>query len=156
MHILIHPKTGNGSSASASDGDCGRVGGIGGKGDVGFTAAGNSGIHRSNVFGVRAGKQGRKSQQLVVRAVGVVNIAAVATSINEPRVSSVIVSATSNAVKAGASRTAAGEDPEGLVGGAVLAGIDVDEQLRLALFNRQQRKQRSRQKKDGQPLTASA
>ena len=51
---------------------------------------------------------------------------------------------------------AAAKNPEG-VGGGVLAGIDVKDQLRLALFNRRQRKQSRRQKKgDGQLLTASA
>ena len=135
MHILIHPKAGNGAGAPAGDGDGGRVGGAGDKGEVGLAAARNSGIDRSDVFGVGAGKQGRKRQQLVVRAVGVVDVAAVAPRINEPRVSSVIVSAASNAVKAAVGgRAAAGENPESLVGGAVLARIDVDEQLRLALF----------------------
>ena len=143
MHILIHPKAGNGSGASACDGDGGRVGGIGGKGDVGLASSRNAGQHRVPVCGVRAGKQGRKSQQLVVGAVGLVDVAAVAARINEPRVSSVIVSAASNAVKAGgaSSRTAA-KNPKGLVGWVVLTGIDMDEQLRLGLLQGNKRRKR--------------
>ena len=75
--ILIHKKVGN-SSAVGADSDCGRVGGAGGKGDVGSASARNSGSHRSDVFGiVGTGKQGRKREDLVVWLVGVENAAAV-------------------------------------------------------------------------------
>ena len=52
------------------------------------------------------------------------------------------------------SRAAAGENPNGF-SVVVLAGIDVNKQLGLALFNRRPTKQSRRQKKDGQPLAAS-
>ena len=151
MHILIHKQAGNGSGASAGDGDGGRVGGVGGKSDVGLAAAGNAGIDRSDVFGVGAGKQGRKSRQLVVGSVGVVQVAR-----KGKRVSPVKISAASDAGGAGVvGRAAAAKHPEGLVGGAVLAGIDVDVKLRLALFQRRQGKQSCRQKKGYPPPPAN-
>ena len=55
---VIQEKIGHGSAAAA-DGNCGRIRGAGGKGDVRFAAARNSGIHRSDVCGIGAGKQGR-------------------------------------------------------------------------------------------------
>ena len=50
---------GNGSAAAA-DGDGWRVGGAGGKGDVGSASARNSLSYGVDVYGVGAGKQGRK------------------------------------------------------------------------------------------------
>ena len=138
--LLTHKQAGNGSAASAGDGDGGRVGGAGGK-KVCQRAARNSLCNRFAVFGVvGTGKQGRQSQQLVTGAVDVVEVAIV--TINESGVSIVIVSATSNAGGApmGCSATA-GENPEGLVG-VVLAGIDMDEQLRLGLLQRNKRRKR--------------
>ena len=144
--ILAHKQAGNGSGASAGDGDCGRVSGVGGKSDVGFASARNSGVHRCDVFGVGAGKQGRKSQQLVAGAVGVVKVAVVAC--NGSSVSDVVVAATSDAGGATKGCSAATTKyPEGLVGGVVLAGIDVDEKLRLGLFPRNQRKRRDEQRR---------
>ena len=142
--ILIHKQAGNGSAASAGDGDSRRVRGAGGKSDVGSAAARNSGSHRSDVFGVGAGKQGRKRQQLVVGAVGIVEVAVVATRRKDTRVSGVVVSATSDAGSGlVASSAAAAKHPESLVGGVVLAGIDVDDQLGLGfLLPRSQRKRR--------------
>ena len=67
---------GNGS-VGAGEGDGGRVGGAGIEGGVGFAAAGNSGIDRSDVFGVGAGKQGREGKYLAVGVVGVVKVAVV-------------------------------------------------------------------------------
>ena len=61
---------GNGSVAAA-DGDGRRVGGAGGKGDVGLASARNSGGYGLDVFGVGTGKQGRKRKQLAVSAVGI-------------------------------------------------------------------------------------
>ena len=115
IRSLVHKQAGNGSGASAGNGDGGRVGGAGEKSDVGLAASGNSGIYRSDVFGVGAGKQGRQGQQLVVGAVGVIDVAVVV--INERGVSIVIVSAASDAGGAlVASSAAAGEYPDGLVG----------------------------------------
>ena len=134
IRILVHKQAGDGAGAPACDGDGGRVGGTGGKGDVGLASAGNTGIDRGNVFGVGAGKQGRKSRQLVVGTVGVVQVAR-----KGKRVSPVKISAASDAGGTGVvGRAAAAKHPEGLVGGAVLAGIDVDEQLRLALLQSKQ------------------
>ena len=132
IRILVHKQAGDGAGASAGDGDGGRIGGAGGKSDVGSASAGNSGIHRSDVFGVGTGKQGRKSQQLVGGAVGVVQIAR-----KGKRVSEVKISAASDAGGAAvASRAATGKDPDSLIGGVVLAGIDIDEELRLGVFQR--------------------
>ncbi len=75
IRSLIHKQAGNGSGASACDGDGRRIGGVGGKSDVGFAAAGNSGIHRSDVFGVGAGKEGREINGLIGREVVLVNFA---------------------------------------------------------------------------------
>ena len=57
--IILHKKMGNGSAAAA-DGYGRRIGGAGGKDDVGFAASGNSGQHRVPVCSIGAGKQGRK------------------------------------------------------------------------------------------------
>ncbi len=147
IRILVHKQSGDGAGASAVDGDGRRVSGAGGESDVGSASAGNSCIDRVDVFGVGAGKQGRKSQQLVVGAVGVVQVAS-----KGERVSEVKISAASDAGGAGvASSAAAGEDPDGLVGGVVLAGIDVDVKLRLALFKGNKRKQSRHQKKGPPP-----
>ena len=58
-----------------ADGDGRRIGGAGGKGDVGSAAARDSGSHRSNVDGVGAGKQGREGDLRVGREVVLVNFA---------------------------------------------------------------------------------
>ena len=81
--VVIHKKVRDGLG-SAADGDGGRVGGAGDEGGIGFAAAGNSGIDRSDVFGVGARKQGRESQHLAGGVVGVVKVAVVGES---PRVS---------------------------------------------------------------------
>ena len=74
--IILHKKVGNGSIAAA-DGNGRRVGGAGGKGDVGLAAARNSGSHRSDVFGIGTGKQGRKLKVGIARFVGVVDVSAI-------------------------------------------------------------------------------
>ena len=71
--LILHKKASNGS-ASAGDGDGGRVGGAGGKGDVGFASARNSGGYGLDVFSVGTGKQGRQRERLGVWLVGVVNV----------------------------------------------------------------------------------
>ena len=65
---------GNGSAATA-DGDGGRVGGAGGKSDVGFSAARNSGSYQLDVIGIGAGKQGRQRDVDIAGLVGVVEVA---------------------------------------------------------------------------------
>ena len=81
----MHKKMGNGSAAAA-DGDGWRVGDAGGKGDVGSTAAGNSGSHRGNVSGVGTGKQGRKRDVcLTCRPVGLENVSVIGRT-KPPRV----------------------------------------------------------------------
>ena len=126
------------SAADAADG--GRVGGAGGKGDIGFASARNSGIHRGDVFGVRTRKQRRKLEDLVTGLVGIEDVAVVA--VNLPRV--LIVEAGGRGVSdlgaGGAGSGGAGEYPKSLVG-FVLAGIDIDDQLRLALFDGNKGKQ---------------
>ena len=69
---------GNGSAAAA-DGNGRRVGGIGGKSDVGSAAARNSLSYRLDVYGVGAGKQGRKRDVFALNAglVGVENVSAI-------------------------------------------------------------------------------
>ena len=85
--ILVQPKAGNGSAAAtaAAEGHRGRVGGAGGK-DVGGAAAGNPVSNGMDVcWIVRARKQGRKSEGLLVGFVGVEKVAA-----NFPRVSTAV------------------------------------------------------------------
>ena len=55
----VHKHVRDGSVA-ACEGDSRGVRSAGGKSDVRLATTGNSGIQRSNVFGVGAGKQGRK------------------------------------------------------------------------------------------------
>ena len=74
--IIIHEKMGNGS-VDAGDGDGRRVGSVGGKSDVGSAASRNSGSHRSDVYRVGAGKQGRKLKVGRSGLVGVVKVAVV-------------------------------------------------------------------------------
>ena len=127
-------------SVAAADGDGGRVGGAGGKGDVGFAAAGNSGIHRGDVFGVGTRKQGRELEDLVAGLVGVEDVAVIVVHL--PRV--LIVEVASTGVSdLGAGRAGSGgaaKNPKSLVG-FVLAGIDTEDQLRLALLPRKERQQ---------------
>ena len=73
--IILHKKVGNGSIAAA-DGDGRRVGSAGGKGNVRFASARNSGQHRVPVCGIGAGKQGRERDGLIGRRVGVVDVSA--------------------------------------------------------------------------------
>ena len=61
--VLRHPKVGN-DSASTGNSDSRRVGGTGSKGDVGSASARNSGSHRSDVFGIETGKEGRSFQRV--------------------------------------------------------------------------------------------
>ena len=127
-------------AVAAADVKARRVGGAGEKGDVGFAAAGNSRSHRGDVFGVGAGKQGRELEADIAGLVGVENVAVVA--INLPSV--LVVGACGGLVSdlgagtAGSGGTA--KNPESLVG-VILAGIGVDDQLRLALFQRKERQQ---------------
>ena len=127
IRILVHKQAGDSAGASAGDGEGRRVGGAGGKSDVGLASAGNAGQHRVYVCGIGAGKQGRKRWQLVVGTVGVVQVAR-----KGKRVSPVKISAASDAGGAGVvGRAAAAKHPEGLVGWVILAGIDMNEQLRV-------------------------
>ena len=71
--VIVQKEMGNGSAAAA-DSDGGRVGGVGGKGDVGAAAAGNALSYRLDVYGVGAGKEGRKRDLRVGREVGLVNV----------------------------------------------------------------------------------
>ena len=128
----MHKKVGNGSAAAA-DGYGGRVGGVGGKGDVGSAAAGNSLSYRIDVFGVGAGKQGRKGERLAAGIVGVIKVAVAGKS---PSVSILVGGSGGSEFPWHAStrvEAVAAKNPEGLVG-VILAGIDVDDQLRLALL----------------------
>ena len=130
-------------AAGTADGEGRRVGGAGGKGDVGSASAGNSGSYRSDVFGVGAGKQGRKLKVGIAGLVGIVNVAVVA--VNLPSVLVVVVGggAVSDLGAGAAGSGGAAKNPEGLVG-VILAGIGVDDQLRLALFPRNERQQTGR------------
>ena len=132
--ILIHKNVGN-SSAATADGDGRRVGGAGGKSDVGFAAAGNSGVHRSDVVGVGTGKQGRKNELAVVGRVGVVNISVIVGCF--PSISRGVVSGGSDAPVVSRGGGSA-KNPNGLVV-IVLAGIDINQQLRLGVVPPPQR-----------------
>ena len=141
---------GNGSAAAA-DGDCGRVGGIGGKGDVRLAAAGNAGKYGIDVVGIGAGKQGRKREVDVAGFVGVENVSAIGRT-KPPTVLMLQITACggSDAV-AGARGGGTAKNPDGFASWVILAGIDVDVHLRLALFNQRQGKQGCRQKKGPPP-----
>ena len=120
----MQEKVGNGSAAAA-DGYGGRVGGIGGKGDVGSAAAGNSLSYRIDVFGVGAGKQGGQRDVDVVGLVGVIKVAVAGKS---PSVSILVGGSGGSEFPWRVStrvEAVAAENPEGLVG-VILAGIDVD------------------------------
>ncbi len=115
-------------SVAAADGDGGGVRRAGGKGDVGLAAARNSGVHRSDIFGVGTGEQGRKREVDVAGLVGVENVSAILYKFKSV---SGVESIGSCSDGAGATSGAgAGEDPKSLVG-AILAGIDIEDQLRL-------------------------
>ncbi len=137
----IHIQVGDGSAA-ACEGDGGGVGDAGGKSDVGSAAAGNSGIHRSDIFGVGAGKQGRKRDVSIAGFGAGVEVAVVFH--NSPSIAAAVVGVAGGGV-ADAPKlrggSCSGEDPKSLVVGVVLALVDVDVQLRLALFQRNQSKQ---------------
>ena len=80
-----------------------------------------------DVFDVGAGKQGRKLKVGISGLVGVVDVAVV--SANFPSVISMATSGSSNsAAECGA---CAAKNPEGVRCGVILAGIDVNYQLRL-------------------------
>ncbi len=139
--IIVHEKMGN-ASAAAGDGDGRRVGGIGGKSDVGSAASRNSGSHRNDVVSIRAGKQGRELNERIAGFIGIVKVSVkIRRAVPTERSKRACLDVAGGVCGGGAAK-----NPEGLVGGVVLAGIDVDEQLRLALFNRRQRKQSRRQK----------
>ena len=129
--IILHKKMGN-SSAAAADGDGGRVSGAGRKSDVGFAAAGNSRIHRSDVFGIGTGKQRRKRDVLIVGPVGLENVSAIGIG-KPPRVVSRTQSITAyggSDVTADVCRGGTAKNPDGLVV-VVLAGININVQLRV-------------------------
>ena len=133
----MHVKIGNGS-VRVGNSDGRRVGGAGGKGDVRLAAAGNAGQHRVPVCGVGTGKQGRQRERLVVGVVGVVNVVVRRRKI--PRVSRGVVSGGSDA-PGGVRSGGTAKNPKGLVG-VVLTGIDINQQLRLALFEGNKRRKR--------------
>ena len=122
--ILIHKKVRDGSAAAANS-DGRSVGGASGKSDVGSAAARNSGSHRIDVYGISAGKQGRKREVDIAGLVGVENVSVI---IYLPRVYAVKIVETCGsdalALKRGGGSA---KDPKGLVGGVVLAGIDADD-----------------------------
>ena len=132
---------GNGSAAAA-DGDGRRVGGAGGKSDVGSAATGNSGSHRSDVVGVGAGKQGRKLKVGIAGRVRDEHLPAIRGRgvYPIPRVLEKVSGAAAGGSDAvvGARGGRAAKNPEGLVG-AILAGIDVNDQLRLGFVPPPQR-----------------
>ena len=130
--IIIHEKMGNGSAATAG-GDGRGVGGAGGKIDIGSASAGNSGSHRVDVYRVGARKQGRELKVGIAGLVGVEEVSV----IGRPEFPSVSIVANGGAysdVTGVVCGRRAAKNPEGLVGGVVLAGINMDEQLGLALL----------------------
>ena len=80
-----------------------------------------------DVYGVGAGGQGRKGKRLVVGRIGVENV-----SVGNPRVDNRKIAGGSDARVCSCGGGSA-KNPEGLVGGAVLARIDADGQLRLGV-----------------------
>ena len=131
------------ASAVSADGDGRRVGDVVGKSDVGSVVSRNSRIDRSDVFGVGARKQGRKSQHLVVGVVGIVDVVVVVFKENHDFPVIVVSGGGLEGGIGGGRSVTTEEDPKGVAGGIVLAGIDiVDEQLGLTLFQRNQRRKR--------------
>ena len=142
MHVKVRDGLVSVGVVAGFKGDGRGVGGAGGKGDVGFAAAGNSGIDRSDVFGVGAGKQGGKGNVLIVGFGAGIQISVVVHDF--PSVAHVKVGVAAgeaaDAVKlAGGGRAA--KHPESLISGVVLALVNINEQLRLRLFQRRQSKQ---------------
>ena len=129
---------GNGSVAAANS-ESRRVGGAGGKSDVDLPSARNSGGYGLDVVGVGTGKQGRKRKQLAVSAVGIEKVVVS----KSPRVSTRETGGSNSAVLAISRGGGAAKNPESLVGGVVLAGIDIDEQLRLALLEGNKKRRES-------------
>ena len=136
---------GNGS-ASAPDGDGWRVRCACGK-EVRSGTARNSLSNGLDVDSVRAAKQRRKLEVGVVRLIGVKNVSIIESPhkmerISElPGVESVGIGFCSRSnVSSGARSGRAAENPNGFTV-IVLARIDVDVQLRLALFQRGKTKQ---------------
>ena len=111
-----------------ADGDGRRVRGVGGKGDVRSAPAGNPLPYRVDVDGVGAGKEGRERDLRVGRRVGVVNVAGAL-----PTIGGAVRSGGSAQSGARGDGGAAAKNPDA-VGGGILAGIDVDDQLRLTLL----------------------
>ncbi len=127
---------GNGSVAAA-DGNGRRIGGAGGKGDVGSAAARNSGSHRGDVVGIGAGEQGRQRDVEVAGRVRDEHLSAIRGSgvYPIPRVlekESAAAACGSDGTITPSGRRAA-KNPEGFAGGVILAGIDVNHQLRLGV-----------------------
>ena len=120
--IIIHPKMGNGSVAAA---DGWRVGGAGGKSDVGSAAARNSGFHRSDVYGVGARKQGRELKVGVAGLVGVEEVSVIEGWSKVPSVSTIVTSSGGSDAIATTRGGRTAKNPKSLVGGIILARIDV-------------------------------
>ena len=130
--IISHPKIGNGSAAGDSNGR--RVGSVGGK-SLRSSASRNSLLNGLDVYGVGAGKEGREGDCLVVGRIGVENV-----SVGTPRVGNREIAGGSDARVCSCGGGSA-KNPEGLVGGVVLAGIDMDVKLGLGfLLQRNQSK----------------
>ncbi len=125
--IIIHPKVGN-SSAAAADGDGGRVGGVVGKRRSRALNSRRSGSHRGNVSGVGTRKQGRKREGCTAEGGGIVGVEKV--SVGSPSVSRIGIAGGSDARGAARRCRGSAKNPNGLVV-VVLAGIDVDEELRV-------------------------
>ncbi len=139
--ILIHKETGNGSSASAGNSDSRRVGGAGGKSDVGLAAARNSGGYGLDVIGVGTRKQGRDLKDRIGGLVSVVNVCV--TKANRVLRMEIVACGGSDGPTTVCGKRAA-KNQEGLAGGVVLGREDVQVQLRLALFERNKKGRKPR------------
>ena len=101
-----------------------------------FYACRNALLDGFDVYGVGAGKQRRKRKAGIAGLVGVGDIAAIATVVHLSRVliAEVVRTGVSDLSADAAGSGRAEKSPAGLVGAVVLAEIDADEKLRLALL----------------------
>ena len=135
-HIVHKHPINSSVDGRRAHGDGRRVRGVGGKGDVRSASTRNSLSDRINVCRVGAGKERRERDLRVRRMVGGVNVAG-----GLPAIGAAVRSGGSAQSADRRDGGSAGENPDA-VGGGILARIDINEQLRLALLPRTQRKRR--------------
>ena len=146
--IIIQEEVGNGSVATA-DGDGGRVGGVVGKRRPRAPNSRRSGFHRLDVASIGSGKQREKLKERIagrvhdehVSAIRGIGVDIIPRVLQKERVASACGSDVNAASRGGR----AAKNPEGLVGVVVMAGEDVQIQLRLPLLHSNPRQRRGHQ-----------